>query len=93
MSVKGIDIEGQIKKSRSRGRYKKNAMDRAREKNPNKNMERIGEIGKEISDLQRKKSMAATPEDEREIQEEIDRKKERFEKLKEEGRRKTRKYS
>lgn len=82
--MKTIKIDEAIKRSEIMGSEKKRSMKSPH--NLNKNISKIGELGREISELQRRKSSAQSPEKQQEIQEKIDRKKEKFNQLRDEGR-------
>lgn len=89
--LKNIDIDKAIKKSKmsaGMGQSKK----RRSKSNPentsqNKNIDRIRELGEEITEMRRKKSMAVDPEEQQRIQDKIDLKREKYNELKEQGRR------
>lgn len=93
--LKNIDIDKAIKKSQmsagmgqSKKRRSKSNVDNTSQ---NKNIDKIRELGKEITELKRKKSMSVDPDEKQEIQNKIDLKQERFNELKDQGRRE-RKY-
>lgn len=82
--MKTLNIDEAIKRSEVMDSSKKKSM-----KNPhnlNRNISKIGELGREISELQRRKGVASSPEEAQDIQDEIDRKTEEFNRLREEGR-------
>lgn len=80
-----MNIDDAIKRSKNLGKKKKKSKGTGGE-NVNENISEIREIGREISDLKREKSMAQTPEEEQRLQKEIEKKKEKFNELKERGR-------
>lgn len=79
-----ISIKDAIK--RSKNLEKSRSKEKTSVNNVNKNIDKIREIGREINELKRKKSMANTPEKQQNIQDKIDAKKEKFNELKERGR-------
>ncbi len=86
MPVKSMDINSAIKESQKRGQNSKKPFKNAKPKNQNRNLDELREINREISELKRKKSLEADPQKKQDIQDVIEKKKEKYEKLREEGR-------
>ncbi len=81
--MKTLDIDAAIKRS--------NMMSRSRRESSrgssslNRNIGKIGELGREISELRRRQSMASSPEERQKLEDVIEAKTKKFNQLKKEG--------
>lgn len=87
MSLKNIDIDKAVKKSQRTAVKKEKKKRKSNNTSQNKNIDQIRELGKEITELKRQKSMETDAKKKQDIQEKIDMKQERYNELKKQGRR------